>query len=910
MKRIHDRRTLSESSEDPDDPSPLDDRFKRPKTTLGEQGRRESQASTTSSVSGPEEDGCLDRDAATLSKALESNSSSDTEDDGVPSQQSHFGGRKNGNMQQYQPQFGWSNAGPTQTNALASSNANIDRNTKKDQMGDGGRYSSKAERMMSMMGHKSGMGLGKAQQGRVEPVGVSQQRGRRGLGHIIEGLESDEMLEWPEEEVKVRETVSWIPSNQQPAPSLEELRVWSVKGLRKEDISDETTFCDPKVLQDVLSCKSIFDKLESHEMMKARLRSNPFETIAKGIFQNRAAMKMANMDCVFDWMFTSPKTEEGRPLVERDEPLYFADVCAGPGGFSEYVLWKRKWKAKGFGFTLKDGSHDFKLEDFFAGPSEGFEPYYGVNGVAGDGNVFRSDNIQELARYVKQSTADSGVHFMMADGGFSVEGSENIQEILSKQLYLCQFIVALDIVRTNGHFVCKVFDMFTPFSVGLLYLLYRSFQQVCIHKPNTSRPANSERYVVCKWKRPDTDNVSQYLHQVNKLLNDLKFDLGGRTRSESDVVEVVPVDLLQQDKQFFDYIVRSNNEIGRAQVTGLEKIAAFYKNRNLHEKRQADVRRECLGYWNVPDQGRTRPRFEDPQSMASRLLSNQSISQDCDNVIRSIDDLNKHVKSVYDWRFVVTSTHPDIPETKESRTFLLSTGRQRVYYLASGSSSSWRQLSTMPQLPNCKLELPAETLLYVELVWEMKGEGKAQRKTMAVHVIDALFLAGEDIRSKHLTDRSRLIKLFLRVMNKPSRKDLVTIREKTLFKLEDLKGEDSVWNCLERRQLKKFGEALVFSNQDKDPDGSYKFFQAKSLLLLRHVKEPFMMALSKSRNEKYFFNTRTRKAEDFKKTPDGSLAEFETTYASRLVWSWNFSPEDRNNGVTKEEVQKFVASKL
>ena len=31
-----------------------------------------------------------------------------------------------------------------------------------------------------------GTGLGKAAQGRVEPVTVSTQRGRRGLGHIIE----------------------------------------------------------------------------------------------------------------------------------------------------------------------------------------------------------------------------------------------------------------------------------------------------------------------------------------------------------------------------------------------------------------------------------------------------------------------------------------------------------------------------------------------------------------------------------------------------------------------------------------------------------------------------------------------------------------------------------------------------
>ena len=80
-------------------------------------------------------------------------------------------------------------------------------------------------------------------------------------------------------------------------------------------------------------------------------------------------MKMANMDKVFDFMFTNPKKDD-KPLVSgsgRGGLLYFADVCAGPGGFSEYVLWKKKWRAKGFGFTLK-GSHDFKMEDFFAGP--------------------------------------------------------------------------------------------------------------------------------------------------------------------------------------------------------------------------------------------------------------------------------------------------------------------------------------------------------------------------------------------------------------------------------------------------------------------------------------------------------------------------------------------------------------
>jgi len=66
-----------------------------------------------------------------------------------------------------------------------------------------------------------------------------------------------------------------------------------------------------------------------------------------------------------------------KPLVAPNDLLYFADICAGPGGFSEYVLWRKGWDAKGFGFTLK-GPNDFKLEDFFAAPCELFEPHYGT----------------------------------------------------------------------------------------------------------------------------------------------------------------------------------------------------------------------------------------------------------------------------------------------------------------------------------------------------------------------------------------------------------------------------------------------------------------------------------------------------------------------------------------------------
>jgi hypothetical protein len=60
----------------------------------------------------------------------------------------------------------------------------------------------------------------------------------------------------------------------------------------------------------VLGSKSVFDTLDELELRKARGRCNPFESIGKMFFQNRAALKMANIDAACDFMFTQPKTQQ------------------------------------------------------------------------------------------------------------------------------------------------------------------------------------------------------------------------------------------------------------------------------------------------------------------------------------------------------------------------------------------------------------------------------------------------------------------------------------------------------------------------------------------------------------------------------------------------------------------------
>uniref|UniRef100_A0A8C1H4W8 Cap-specific mRNA (nucleoside-2'-O-)-methyltransferase 1 n=1 Tax=Cyprinus carpio carpio TaxID=630221 RepID=A0A8C1H4W8_CYPCA len=664
-------------------------------------------------------------------------------------------------------------------------------------------YNGVSQKLMAKMGFREGEGLGKFGQGRKEIVEASTQRGRRGLGLTLKGFQGDLNVDWQDEpEPSALESVTWFPESSPEIPDADELRDWMAVGQKKLKIEDETEFCSENLLHLLLRCKTVFDDLEGEEMRRARTRSNPYETIRGAFFLNRAAMKMANMDHVFDYMFTNPKDFQGKPQTrDKDgELLYFGDVCAGPGGFSEYVLWRRRWHAKGFGMTLK-GSNDFKLEDFYAAPSELFEAYYGEGGIDGDGDITRPENITAFRNFVLDSTEGRGLHFLMADGGFSVEGQENIQEILSKQLLLCQFLTAMSVVRPGGHFVCKTFDLFTPFSVGLIYLLYLCFERVSLFKPVTSRPANSERYVVCKSLKPGTDAVREYMFTINLKLNHFRH-------SDRDVTEVVPLEIIKGDTDFFQFMINSNESHCAVQIKALAKIHTYVRDTTLFESRQADIRKECLKLWGGSNM----------DSFSSRPTALNSGNMD-------------KLQHVLDYRCIVGGGE---------QLFLLGLGRSQIYTWDGKAPLRWKKLE------NFKLELPRETLLSAEIVQELKGEGKAQRRINAVHILDALVLNGTDVRDQHFNQRSFA----------------------------------EVYKVLEMKVTKSSGGMPRLSYTGRDD----RHFLPSGLYIIKTVNDPWTMAFSKSSKRKFFYNKQTK--ESTYELPPGSVAPFHACHQDRLFWAW------------------------
>jgi cap1 methyltransferase len=167
------------------------------------------------------------------------------------------------------------------------------------------------------------------------------------------------------------------------------------------------------------------------------------------------------------------------------------DLCGGQGGFVEYLNWKFN-SCKGWGITLH-GKQDYDFARSVSQPKQ-FEIIYGKED---DGDICKLDNINLLSKNVENSCKD-GVDLVLADGAFSVDGDDLYQEHHTRQLLACEILAMFKVLKKGGDFVIKVFDTITSSTIGLIYLLYLHFEKISMVKLLSSRPANSEKYVVCK----------------------------------------------------------------------------------------------------------------------------------------------------------------------------------------------------------------------------------------------------------------------------------------------------------------------------------------------------------------------------------------------------------------------------
>ena len=170
-------------------------------------------------------------------------------------------------------------------------------------------------------------------------------------------------------------------------------------------------------------------------------------------------------------------------------------LAEGPGGFIEAInSLRQNINDNYYGMTLIDENNsnvpgwDKCISFLEKHPNIVIE-----KGFTGDGNLYESRNL--LRCYEKYRNS---MHIVTGDGGFDFSVDYNNQEPLSVKLILSQIFYALLMQKIGGTFILKIFDVFSKPSVDCISLLTSFYNHVYIVKPNTSRYANSERYLVCK----------------------------------------------------------------------------------------------------------------------------------------------------------------------------------------------------------------------------------------------------------------------------------------------------------------------------------------------------------------------------------------------------------------------------
>lgn len=156
------------------------------------------------------------------------------------------------------------------------------------------------------------------------------------------------------------------------------------------------------------------------------------------------------------------------------------------------------------GFTIfgdNYGLYKNNREHWFMGP----KPNAFIDDTVVNGNLLDADVVKTIALGVHQKfdalvadKSSTGATLYTSDAGTDVSEDFNRQEELTSMLNYGQVICGLFSLAKGGNFVTKQYTFLTLFNRSLICLVSILFDETYIIKPLTSRPINSEIYIVGK----------------------------------------------------------------------------------------------------------------------------------------------------------------------------------------------------------------------------------------------------------------------------------------------------------------------------------------------------------------------------------------------------------------------------
>jgi len=166
-------------------------------------------------------------------------------------------------------------------------------------------------------------------------------------------------------------------------------------------------------------------------------------------------------------------------------------------------------------------------------------------------------------------------NLITSDGGIDEGRDYSKKEPVHYQLKLGEILAILHNQALGGNCVLKVFDTFHETTIQLMYLLAKHYNTFEICKPSTSRPTNSERYMICKNFQGSDDHT----HLLNT-----------RVKDDSRLFTV--------PSEFRDKVLDINRTLSRYQLNFINKVMDHVDNKVfLDYKERRKEKKEFFESW-------------------------------------------------------------------------------------------------------------------------------------------------------------------------------------------------------------------------------------------------------------------------------------------------------------------------
>ncbi|GMR59004.1 hypothetical protein PMAYCL1PPCAC_29199, partial [Pristionchus mayeri] len=564
----------------------------------------------------------------------------------------------------------------------------------------------------------------------------------------------------------------WRPEieRMRPEPSLAEERLW----------------CDANLLERIVEIKKEMNSHEGNDLDGVRKGGNPHEALLENrLMLGRYSMLLASIDRATHFLLTGENIDDvvmKRPLdtrprgknIHRDADIfYFAESQTLPVPFASQYIWLRKgfYNAKcfcpqfsptsplsalvshSFLDTMRRVAHKKQEEQ-----NESCNPY----------DPLMRETFTEL---IQRGTGGQGVHLYtgfihnvtpwgekQGEEGTSTHSPPLVtraaKEVMFRDSYLGQLLYATGVVRNGGRAVIHFLDTNTSLSMAVLYLAHIVFDRVAIYKPRTSRPGNTERFLICDGLRPkEAKAVKKYIEESLE-----------KVRQGEYLVRLLPDRIMDEDGNFIEYARETNNKLAERQFRFLSSCVRMLKDEE-REKVHEDCLETCLPYYLIPYATRDEMvnyREEMKSRSAMDILSfwiphqlnpaDLLLSLCSKNEAINSQILKKKVES--EGRLLVT------PCADLSSTLIVGTNNGLDFW--SGKWKKWMGLSRFTTI------LPPDSVLIGDIIETAGGS------TLIVRILDVGVIFGDDISNLPFKKRLRAAEKLVEATRKDgARQDVI-----------------------------------------------------------------------------------------------------------------------------------------